>query len=170
MAIQGIPLTSLRSEDHNLNRVQDRLIAALNPLLNAQLKWINIGDSGAPAFQNGWAVFVAKAKDGTSLYAPPAYSKDAFGTVRLRGALKGGTAATGFILPPGYRPAFRMSFVTMGSAGPSTAIALRTDVLAKDVSSAFLAGTVLQVSTLVPANGATADFWFLDGISFVAEN
>jgi hypothetical protein len=39
-------------------------------------------------------------------YNPPGYFKDSFGIVHLRGLVRGG-AGTIFILPVGYRPAFR---------------------------------------------------------------
>lgn len=59
--------------------------------------WHTVGDTGEPAFANGWAL-----GDGSALVQ---FRKDACGTVYLRGLLAVGTlGAAAFTLPAGYRP------------------------------------------------------------------
>src|SRR5713226_1140949 len=119
-----IPFSRIQTSDEKFNRLQDRIAAAIQQFVNP-LTWANIGDPGAPVFQNGWARYAASSTPLNTDVSPTSFAKDAQGIVRLRGASKGGTVGTvGFTLPAGYRPAFRMTFITIGDT------ATRTDVFA----------------------------------------
>lgn len=66
-----------------------------------------VGDSGEPAFQNGWVNY-------SSLFNPAAFWKDPWGVVHLRGLVKDGTINTTiFTLPAGYRPEYQQLFVAL---------------------------------------------------------
>lgn len=61
--------------------------------------WINIGDVGAPAFQNSWVNYGG--------YNVAGFWRDSSGIVHLRGLIKLGTVGFGtpvFTLPVGFRP------------------------------------------------------------------
>lgn len=61
-------------------------------------QWRVIGETDDPAFTNSWTNYGGG-------YQPCGFQKDAFGIVRLRGAVKSGTVSTSiFTLPVGYRP------------------------------------------------------------------
>ncbi len=79
-----------------------------------------VGESGEPAFENGWA------NVGFSL-AEASFYKDPLGVVHLRGAVEvnaAGNSATVFTLPPGYRPAnsyeFPIAPLSVGTTGRLT--------------------------------------------------
>jgi len=64
-------------------------------------KWIEVGTTGAPAFQNSWINF-SSGSDGNHRAA---FMRDAAGIVHLRGLIKTGTIGTAaFTLPIGFRP------------------------------------------------------------------
>jgi hypothetical protein len=76
-------------------------------------KWHNIGDSGEPAFTNGWGNHTGATG---STFA--SYQKDAFGKVSVRGIIANGTANTVvFTLPAGYRPKGTQRFIALGYSG-----------------------------------------------------
>lgn len=78
----------------------------------------NVGEAGAPAFQNGWVNY------DTNWDQARYYRSN--GRVYLQGLVKNGTAGTGiFTLPVGFRPAKRALFPADGSGGYG-----RVDVLA----------------------------------------
>lgn len=64
----------------------------------------------APTLINSWSNF-------GSTYAPAGYYKDSRDVVRLRGLVKGGAAGSNmFVLPTGYRPAFREVYLVFCGA------------------------------------------------------
>jgi hypothetical protein len=69
-----------------------------NPSLAPPEAWHEIGAAGQPAFQNSWI-----NEDPTG-EVTAAFYKDPFGVVHLKGLVTGGSNATIFTLPAGYRP------------------------------------------------------------------
>lgn len=68
-----------------------------------------VGAQGAPAFENSWVAWGAGE-------AVPAYWKDPFGYIHLKGVIKSGTVGnTAFTLPPGFRPQEKMTFATISN-------------------------------------------------------
>jgi hypothetical protein len=106
-----------------------------------------VGTAGQPAFGAGWSSFSGR---------PVGFYKDPFGVVRLVGAaaLSGGTGASVFVLPAGYRPS-----VTRGYNFPAAGGALGTLEVA--------ASGAVGVTGTNPA-GATG-FVGLDAITFRAD-
>lgn len=104
--------------------------------------WRTIGETDAPAFQNGWVNY-------GSGYAAVAYSRDSYGIVRLRGAVKSGTVSTTiFTLPAGWRPS-NGSTVRAQFPVPSTASTGNVQI---DNTGAVLAP---PANTFVPLTGIT---------------
>jgi hypothetical protein len=67
-----------------------------------------VGGTGHPAFTNSWVYFGSDAE--------PAFWKDAFGLVHLRGVMKSGTVGSpAFTLPPSYRPPAVERFVVLSN-------------------------------------------------------
>lgn len=64
-----------------------------------------------PTFSNGW---VADTTGFGGFLMPPGYRKDSNNIVRIRGAIKSGTAALAFTLPAGYRPKANLVFCCSG--------------------------------------------------------
>ena len=65
-----------------------------------------VGGAGEPVFQGAWVKY-------DTSFDPPGFWKDPWGTVHLQGMLKSGAvgpASNIFVLPTGYRPAFRQLF------------------------------------------------------------
>lgn len=107
-------------------------------------QWHVIGAAGEPAFLNGWAAYGGG-------YSIPAFKKDPFGRVQLRGLMKNGTiTAPMFILPVGYRPTTVHGYSTPANNG--SAYVLNDIRVAND-------GSVSQVG------GGNGYVW-LDGIEF----
>lgn len=110
--------------------------------------WHTIGNSGEPAFTNGWINYDA------SLFNPAGFRKMPDGTVRLRGQIKNGTLGQSpFTLPVGYRPVKNWRYSTMGStpaAGAWAQVNVQSD------------GTLY-------ANGDSNGLVGLDGIEFDTE-
>ena len=102
-----------------------------------------------PTFSNGW---VADTTGFGGFLMPPGYRKDSNNIVRIRGAIKSGTAALAFTLPVGYRPKANLVFCCSGYGLASPGATQVTVELSGNVS---IAG--------VPANTS------LDGIVFEAE-
>lgn len=95
-----------------INQLQVESILNLKPssivLLTAN-NFVNVGDTGAPAFQNGWVAY-------GSSYGKVGYWKDPFGFVHLKGLAKSGTINTNiFTLPPGYRPYERKRYMAVSN-------------------------------------------------------
>lgn len=110
--------------------------------------WHAVGGAGEPAFANSWV-------NNGSPYDAASFKKMPDGTVRLKGAVKSGTASTTiFTLPVGYRPA-----ATVGPAAANFTGAAYSDAAILITS----AGLVQHQS------GSNALVW-LDGISFMAED
>lgn len=109
--------------------------------------WHVVGNSGEPAFQNGWVALGGNEP-------PPRFFKDPHGIVHLEGAVKNGTNDSAiFTLPVGYRPAYTLNGLTARN-GSTGAI------------NGFHVGQDGQVMTLnMGANGNVA----FDGINFRAE-
>ncbi len=134
----------------DVNRMQDAWIAVLRPFLKSvptlAISWVNVGSSGAPAFQNNWVNFDTTRTAG--------FSKDSLGWVRLRGLVKSGTVSTTvFTLPSGFRPKRNMTFVGDSNNAYQTV-------------SVNLNGNVIQGTSA----GVSNAWQFLDGIHFLAEN
>lgn len=88
--------------------------------------WKDVGSTGGftieswqtPTLQNGWVTY-------DSSFNPPAYYKDPFGRVHIRGLVKSGAGtACVFTLPAGYRPAYRELFDQISANAPG-----RVDIL-----------------------------------------
>jgi len=146
MTLPAIPFIDF--EDNRLNRWANSVRTVFNQL-SGPINWLNIGATGAPAFQNGWVNFDGGTTP-SSNNRTAAFSIDAFGFVRLRGVVKGGTAnSVIFTLPVGYRPRFQQTFAVNGNNAFASA-------------SAYNNGNVKQET------GSTS-FMFLDGMQFLAE-
>ncbi len=103
--------------------------------------WHNVS-----TFSNGWSNY-------GNGWAPARYYKDACGIVHLSGMMNVGTlGAAAFTLPAGYRPAYNLSFLTVGSAAPA-----RIDI--------YPNGQVVPQSY----SAYSDDFYSLEGIQFLAE-
>lgn len=69
-----------------------------------------VGATGQPAFENSWVAY-------GSGWGDPAFWKDPFGIVRLRGLAKSGTVGQPmFTLPPGFRPAVNETFPVISNS------------------------------------------------------
>ncbi len=108
-----------------------------------------VGASGQPAFENGWTNFGGAQYESTGFY------KDPLGVVHLKGTIQGGSVATVFTLPAGYRPAKSQFF-------PVVANNTFGDVLVRGVSEGSAAGQVHFNA------GDDSSFVSLNGISFRA--
>lgn len=107
------------------------------------LDWRNL-----PASGTGWGAAAGKQA--------PQYAKDSTGRVWLRGAISGGTIASGTVittLPVGFRPSGSLSFVVWQNAGTPSA--------------GFV--TVDAAGTLQTANITTNVQVSLDGLSWAAD-
>lgn len=106
-----------------------------------------VGDTGEPAFQNGWVNF------DTTAWTAARFWKDPMGVVHLEGLIKSGTVGAGtpvFTLPVGYRPGSGVLFPTVSNAALG-----RVDVAPTG-----------QVSVAIGNNAYVS----LSGISFKQEN
>lgn len=80
-------------------------------------QWINVGDPGAPAFQNGWTNYGAG-------YVPTRFMRKS-GIVYVQMTAKAGTVSVAiFTLPPGYRPSSTISPTPGNGNGTNSAIIL----------------------------------------------
>ncbi len=96
-----------------INQLQVESLFNLRPstitLLTAST-FVNIGEIGAPSFENAWVNF-------STGEASAGYWKDPFGFVHLKGVIKSGTInTTAFTLPPGYRPQEKQLFDSISNA------------------------------------------------------
>jgi microcystin-dependent protein len=85
--------------------------------------WHQVGNSGEPAFTNGWINY-------GGVYGNLMFRKDPLGKVQLRGAVKNGTLGSSiFTLPAGYRPPTGtiVSFMSYTSATTYAAFQLAPD-------------------------------------------
>ncbi len=87
---------------------QARAADTANSLAPAE-GWHEIGLPGEPAFENSWHNF-------GGAFSTAAFYKDHEGIIHLRGTVTGGTGAV-FQLPPGDRPAQRLTFPVYCSGG-----------------------------------------------------
>ena len=103
-----------------------------------------VGQSGQPAFQNGWGNW----QHGQ---ATVAFYKDPFGIVHLEGMLTGGAVnTTAFTLPSGYIPSAVRTFVTYSDGWTVALISINPN------------------GTVVPGNGNGNTITIpLDGITFL---
>lgn len=111
--------------------------------------WVEIGSSGAPAFQNSWTNFGGG-------YATAAYRK-INGIVYLKGLLNR-TAARNvivFYLPSGFRPSGGLLFSTNTSG---------------NVNSEAQGVAITASNGAVTGRSASSGFLGLDGVSFVADS
>ena len=99
--------------------------------------WIRV--AGGVGFQNSWNEF------GTLQVSYRLIGQ----VVVLKGMLYGGTAATAFVLPSGYRPTQLMTFAVIDST-PTTPVPKRLQID--------------STGTVTPQTNT--DFHYLDGISF----
>lgn len=110
--------------------------------------WVNVGDSGAPAFQNAWANF-------NSGWQVASYKKDALGFVHVRGHITAGTLGSAiFTLPVGFRPALNEQFAVMAN----NVWCLATVDSAGNVSLASTTGSSNSFCTLHGITFQVADF------------
>ncbi len=99
----------------------------------------------APTLMNGWVNY-------GGVYNPAGYFKDVNGIVHLRGLLHFGTVASPvFVLPPGYRPAYRELQVNKTSSG-------------------FGRVDIWSTGEVVFQEGSGTTWQTLDGITFRAGN
>jgi len=117
------------------------------PTSIADTSWHLVGAVGEPAFQNSWVWFGA----GNSV---PAFRKDGFGFVHLKGSVKNGTnGSVIFTLPAGYRPLEQIAVPSLYFVASTVYwVTINPD------------GTVVHKSGGGPNTGT----WF-DGITFLAE-
>jgi hypothetical protein len=106
-----------------------------------------IGSTGNPAFANAWVAF-------GSTYASPAFTKDHFGRVYLRGVMKTGAVGSAcFTLPADYFPAADLLFPAASFDGAAYVVA---------------AVTITSAGVVTPVAGNNNRF-SLNGISFMAQ-
>lgn len=78
-----------------------------------------VGATGEPALTNAWVQVTSQ---------PARFYKDAFGIVRMAGALQSGTIAqTMFTLPPGYRPPYQLIFPVRAGGSTVGTVIVNTD-------------------------------------------
>ncbi len=141
MGLNTKPIARIHTPDATLNRIQDGIIAAFNPLVLTPFTWITVGQAGGPAFSNGWTIFDTRT---------PQFTIDLLGFVLIRGVLASGTIGQpAFILPVGYRPSRNLRF-------------------AVDANSAYGMCLIKTDGSVIPSVGSNV-FFFLDGIRFVQE-
>jgi len=89
--------------------------------------YLGVTDWVAPSLLNSWADY-----GGGSGYCPTGYCKDGTGFVHIRGIVTSGTASNNiFVLPTGYRPAYREVFPSISYTSPTGVyVAAQVDVLA----------------------------------------
>jgi hypothetical protein len=123
--------------------------------------WHLVGGPGEPAFDNGWHDLSIPGKESPEAVA---FAKDAEGYVHLRGgAAWGGSGATVFHLPPGFRPASN-SFLNFPG------ICANCSPQALGIATIFGSNTEFHRDGAVLANTAGATTLGLDGITFRAES
>ncbi len=116
--------------------------------------WHEVGAPGEPGYQNNW-------KQANPLAYNAAFFKDHEGIVHLRGIVNGGTAATIFQLPPGYRPAAgKLSAFPVFCTGGTCAGSL-------GILGIFGSGINPAVDGAVSGSGTTTG---LEGVTFRAES
>jgi hypothetical protein len=147
-AATSLPANSVGTAQLQSNAVTAAKIAngAVVPskISAAGLAWHEVGAVGQPPFENGWT------GSGLSYFTTPAFFKDPFGVVHLKGFVKSGTIATAaFTLPVGYRPAHELDEVVIQS--PNTAA---------DLYIGFDGKVVVDTTSNAPAS--------LDGVTFRA--
>ena len=146
--------TKLLGENELSSRVQQAIDSTLRPLA-AAVGATPIMGAPAPAWRatdllNGWTNLNAT----NAAFPPLGYHKDALGYVHLRGYLVAGTLNVSCaVLPPMYRPAFRLTFPGYVFNGASTTgdIEVRED------------GNIVLLVPALTTNVA------LDSITFLAE-
>ena len=74
-------------------------------------RWRWIGDSGQPAFQNGWRNYDSAAAHKDAFVQHAAYGTDQLGWVHLRGQVKAGTSDVAFTLPSAWCPRYFMEWI-----------------------------------------------------------
>ena len=146
--------SKLLGENESSSRIQQAIDATLRPVAMA-LAVTPIMGAAAPAWRatdllNGWTNLNAT----NAAFPPLGYHKDALGYVHLRGYLVAGTLNVSCaVLPPMYRPAFRLTFPGYVFNGASTTgdIEVRED------------GNIVLLVPALTTNVA------LDSITFLAE-
>ena len=73
--------------------------------------WHYVGEAGEPAFENSWVGISGRPK--------PAFRIREAGIIDLQGVVTGGSAATIFTLPEGYRPSATVYVTTTTSTATS---------------------------------------------------
>jgi hypothetical protein len=106
-----------------------------------------VGSLGNPAFANAWVAF-------GSTFAAPAFAKDNFGRVHLRGVMKTGTVGSAcFTLPDDYFPDADLLFPAASFDGAAYVVS---------------AVTITSAGVVTPVAGNNTRF-SLNGISFKAQ-
>lgn len=77
--------------------------------------WHTVGSGGEPAFANSWVNY-----DSTNTTINIVQFRLENDIVRLRGLMTGGSPATAFTLPSGYRPPKNLYFATITNSGVGT--------------------------------------------------
>lgn len=99
-------LPSLKAEEVQVDK---KLILRDLVQLTREPNWRPFGGTGNPAFANAWVAF-----GGTDQV--PAFWRDPFGWVHLRGVAKNGTVGSSLgTLPPGFRPPANERFVVISN-------------------------------------------------------
>jgi hypothetical protein len=135
--------------DPTLSRVQDQILATVQPSLSAvsEMPSATAGVFAAEGWSdlrlmNSWASFGGAA---------PGFYKDSSGRVNLRGVLTGGQVGKpAAVLPRGYRPAYDFTVPTINGASHG-AVRIGFD------------------GNVIPSEGVPAEGIALDGITFRAE-
>ena len=119
--------------------------------LGGDAAWHEVGTSGEPVFENGWA------NSGGS-YADMAFRLDSSGYVHLKGRVQGGTPdSVIFTLPVDYRPNKNQKFAAPYTDGEHQ-IAVESDGEVKDISSTWISQTVTDgVTDKAPSENAVYD-------------
>jgi hypothetical protein len=151
LSLDGSYESNLRKDvDKNTQNIADlgeRLTAVeISKANRNQPQWLS------PTLLNGNTNF-------DSTFSPVGYLKDEFGFVHLRGVVRTAVITPGsaiYYLPQGYRPSYRMTFVSVSGNGSGGTIVARIDILPSGLVQITFGGTV-------------NDFLSLEGIIFRAE-
>lgn len=151
-------LAKIPHPDQIINRIQDGIVGALNPLL----RLLTLPD-------DGWtdAMMVAPWTALGADRATPGFRRDSNGWVHLRGFAAGGTnpgVTVACVLPPGYRPRVKSMLPLVASSWNSVLQASVVDVFPTGEIKIW----VFNIST-DPVASTPCNWLSLDGLSFLAE-
>ena len=139
--IKNNNVTGADVDEPTLGIVPDARHAATADSVGPPEAYHEVGASGEPGFQHGWA------NENPAAETTAAFYKDPLGVVRFKGMVSSGTIDTIFQLPPGYRPQKYLCLATIRTLGAASVCVAPT-------------GEVFQ------SLGASTGGLLLDGLTF----